>query len=93
MTNLDAAIAELRLLAQMLDPSLNKNERVLAYISACILLSVTTRGDIACALIAEGWEREHIMSVLNGSTGSNPGRFRFGKTADGQYFEHAPQVT
>lgn len=93
MTNLEPIIAELRPLAIHLDPDLNDHERALEHMSGCILLGAVTRGDIARTMCQLGFKWGHIMALLDKHTGANPDRFRFGETADGQYFEHARRVT
>lgn len=75
----------LRALKASLPNGVNKHDRAIILISACIDEGVNTRSRIGKVLAHIGLDRAHVMIVLNGDTGSDPNRQRWSRDERGVY--------
>jgi hypothetical protein len=80
-------LEELRELDRSLDPTVNKNDRVIVLITALIDAGVNTRSQIVGVLTNLAFDRGHVALQLKHGTGDNPDRFRWRAEA-GMYRNH-----
>ena len=72
-------------LKESLGPNVNRRDRVVVMIGACIEQGFNERQLILKGLRVAGLSREHVVGVLDGQTGTVPGLHLWRRDEDGKY--------
>jgi hypothetical protein len=75
----------LRALKASLPGRVNKHDKAIVLIAACIEEGINTRGRIGIVLEHIGMDRSHVMIILNEGTGNDPNRHRWNRDENGTY--------
>lgn len=79
------ALADLR---DVLQETCNKHDQVICLIQACIDEGVDTRKGLVDELTSLGYNRAHVIVILNEQAGVNPERCRWWRDEPGRYHLH-----
>lgn len=82
----------LRKLDRSLGPAVNKHDRVIVLVHACLDQGANTRAQIMALLKPLGFDRRHIAIVLKAETGNDPTRHRWQQHSD-KTFTNFPDGT
>lgn len=87
--NIDSGHAELdrelKAFLETLGPEINKHDRVIVGIHACIDIGITTGPEIVAALKRQGFDARHVGILLHDLAGGDPNHYRWQKDPHGLY--------
>lgn len=84
----DDYISSLRRLDASMGPSVNRNDRAIALISACIGRGIATQRAIIRTLYYLDFNPKHIVMMLKTNTGRNPSAYHWKLSDTGAYQLH-----
>ena len=81
-------LARIQAMLDSCDPKMNKHDRGIIFIHACLDEEINTRQHIVDTALPTGFKQQHIAILLNDHTGDDPRQFLWWRDERGIYSSH-----